>query len=97
MSGPYPPFNINPRSKNPFEPMPDHRFMIGGKRMCNFCGGKGYELAMGEELCGHCAGIGRNTKSTLLSQPCLKCQGKGRVTYCRKVPCRGCDGRGTST
>lgn len=62
---------------------------------CPTCDGTGKELAMGEETCDQCAGTGRDKNSDLWAEPCRKCNGKGRVSYCRRTnTCRQCNGSG---
>ena len=68
------------------------------ERRCGACNGTGYELVMGEEICPGCAGSGRDNQSDLWSEPCRTCNGRKKVSYCRRDPnksCRACNGRGT--
>lgn len=62
--------------------------------ICHYCGGKGWYQAIGEEICGTCHGTCRDFNSDLWSEPCRKCNGKGRVAYSRRVTCNVCGGSG---
>ncbi len=63
--------------------------------ICRKCDGKGKYLAMGEEDCPLCHGLGRDLKSNLWNQPCRYTGCKnGRITYCRHIVCDHCHGSG---
>jgi DnaJ-class molecular chaperone len=66
-------------------------------RRCGTCDGTGHELEIGEELCSHCAGTGRDKTSDLWLEPCRYCNGTGRRPFHRRSirPCRSCNGSGT--
>lgn len=63
---------------------------------CQYCEGRGYPLEMGEETCYKCAGTGRDNYSDLLSEPCIICNNRRKISYCRRSlkPCHRCNGSG---
>ena len=63
-------------------------------RTCSTCGGRGTYDAIGMEACSKWAGTGHNLHSKLLSEPCMKCYGNGRQSYCRRVICLTCNESG---
>lgn len=68
--------------------------MKSNKVQCPNCNGKGKYQVIGEELCGGCAGTGRDKTSDLWSEPCRTCNNKKKVSYCRTITCSRCHGSG---
>jgi hypothetical protein len=77
------------------KPVPPRPAPIG-KVACGKCGGAGnLGQEMGIETCPTCAGTGRDNKSDCWSEPCRgRCNGTGKVTYCRAKICPICRGAG---
>jgi len=62
---------------------------------CPACDGSGQESVadiIRYETCGGCAGTGRDKTSDLWSEPCLTCNGSGKVQVYKSYPCKKCNG-----
>lgn len=76
----------------PFPPLPPPPRRVV---RCSACDGTGKLLVMGEELCGYCAGSGRDLKEDLYAGYCPRGCNRGRIPYCRRGPqdCNVCHGK----
>lgn len=65
-------------------------------KKCHDCEGTGYSSEMIKDLCGKCAGTGRDTSTEFWAENCIKCNGaKYFLRYIRtNKKCRDCHGSG---
>lgn len=63
-------------------------------KICHYCGGKRYIEQIGTETCFKCKGTGRDLNSDLFSEPCNRCNGKGKTFYNKRADCTVCNGKG---
>lgn len=62
--------------------------------ICPSCKGACRFQYIGDVICNHCAGTGRDTRSDLWAFPCSRCNGRGKVTSTYYEYCKTCRGSG---